>query len=101
MSRHPLLPLRVIVDRARGGAYVAVGISGIAIFGTFLFLTFYLQVVKGDSPLTTGLLFLPMIGCILISSNLSSNHRPGTARPDRGWHAAGRRRYGPPDARSP
>src|SRR5438128_4600906 len=70
--RHPLLPLRVIVDRARGGAYVAVGISGMAIFGTFLFLTFYLQVVKGDSPLTTGLLFLPMTGCILISSNLSS-----------------------------
>jgi EmrB/QacA subfamily drug resistance transporter len=70
---HPLLPLRVIVDRTRGGAYVAVGISGMAIFGTFLFLTFYLQVVKGYSPLTTGLLFLPMTVCILISSNLSSN----------------------------
>ncbi len=69
---HPLLPLRVIVDRARGGSYVAIGISGLAIFGTFLFLTFYLQVVKGYSPLTTGLLFLPMTGCILISSNLSS-----------------------------
>ena len=70
---HPLLPLRVILDRARGGAYVAVGISGMAIFGTFLFLTFYLQVVKGFSPVTTGLLFLPMTVCILISSNLSSN----------------------------
>jgi EmrB/QacA subfamily drug resistance transporter len=70
---HPLLPLRVIVDRARGGAYAAVGISGMAIFGTFLFLTFYLQVVNGYSPLTTGLLFLPMTVCILISSNLSSN----------------------------
>ncbi len=71
-SSHPLLPLRVILDRTRGGSYVAVFISGIAIFGTFLFLTYYLQVVKGDNPLTTGLLFLPMIGCILISSNLSS-----------------------------
>jgi EmrB/QacA subfamily drug resistance transporter len=70
-ASHPLLPLRVVVDRARGGSYVAVGISGIAIFGTFLFLTFYLQVVKTHSPLTTGLLFLPMVGCILISSNLS------------------------------
>jgi EmrB/QacA subfamily drug resistance transporter len=69
---HPLLPLRVIVDRSRGGAYVAVFISGIAIFGTFLFLTYYLQVIKGDSPLTTGLLFLPMIACILIASNSSS-----------------------------
>jgi predicted MFS family arabinose efflux permease len=71
-SRHPLLPLRVIVDRTRGGSYLAVFISGIAIFGTFLFLTYYLQVVKGESPFTTGLLFLPLIGCILISSNLSS-----------------------------
>jgi EmrB/QacA subfamily drug resistance transporter len=71
-ASHPLLPLRVILDRTRGGAYVAVGISGIAIFGTFLFLTYYLQVVKGESPVATGLLFLPMIGCILISSNLSS-----------------------------
>jgi EmrB/QacA subfamily drug resistance transporter len=71
-SSHPLLPLRVIVDRTRGGSYVAVFISGIAIFGTFLFLTYYLQLVKRESPLATGLLFLPMIGCILITSNLSS-----------------------------
>ncbi|MGH3301615.1 MAG: MFS transporter [Streptosporangiaceae bacterium] len=71
-STHPLLPLRVIVDRTRGGSYVAVFISGIAIFGTFLFLTYYLQLIKGESPLTTGLLFLPLIGCILITSNLSS-----------------------------
>jgi MFS family permease len=71
-ATHPLLPLRVIIDRTRGGSYVAVGISGIAVFGTFLFLTYYLQQVKGYSPLTTGLLFLPMIGCILITSNLSS-----------------------------
>jgi len=69
---HPLLPLRVILDRTRGGSYVAVGLSGIAIFGIFLFLTYYLQEVKGFSPLTSGLAFLPMIGCILLSSNVSS-----------------------------
>jgi EmrB/QacA subfamily drug resistance transporter len=69
---HPLLPLRVIVDRTRGGAYVAVGLAGIAIFGVFLFLTYYLQQVKGYSPVTSGLAFLPMIACILVSSNVSS-----------------------------
>jgi EmrB/QacA subfamily drug resistance transporter len=69
---HPLLPLRVILDRTRGGAYVSVGIAGIAVFGVFLFLTYYLQLVKGYSPVVSGLSFLPMIGCILISSNLSS-----------------------------
>jgi EmrB/QacA subfamily drug resistance transporter len=71
-SSHPLLPLRVILDRTRGGSYAAVFITGIAIFATFLFLTYYLQVIKRESPLTTGLLFLPMIACILLTSNLSS-----------------------------
>jgi EmrB/QacA subfamily drug resistance transporter len=70
--RHPLLPLRVILDRTRGGAYVSVGVAGIAIFGVFLFLTYYLQTVKGYSPVTSGLAFLPMIACILVSSNTSS-----------------------------
>src|ERR1700729_4372879 len=42
---HPLLPLRVILNRARGGSYLAVGLTGIAVFGVFLFLTYYLQQV--------------------------------------------------------
>jgi len=68
----PLLPLRVILDRTRGGAYVSVGLTGIALSSVFLFLTYYLQVVKGDSPLTTGLLFLPLVAGILVSSNVAS-----------------------------
>jgi hypothetical protein len=69
---HPLLPLRVVLNRARGGSYAAVGLTGIALFGTFLFLTYYLQVVKGFSPVASGLAFLPMIAFILLSSNTSS-----------------------------
>jgi EmrB/QacA subfamily drug resistance transporter len=69
---HPLLPLRVITDRSRGGAYISVGLTGIAVFGVFLFLTYYLQQVKGYSPVTSGLAFLPMIACILLASNSSS-----------------------------
>jgi len=69
---HPLLPLRVILDRTRGSSYVAIGVTGVAIFGVFLFLTYYMQQVKGYSPVTTGLLFLPMVGGILIASTLSS-----------------------------
>jgi EmrB/QacA subfamily drug resistance transporter len=71
-ASHPLLPLRVILDRTRGGSYASVGLAGIAIFGVFLFLTFYLQQIKGYSPLTSGLLFLPFVGCILLASNISS-----------------------------
>jgi len=41
-------------------------------FGLFLFLTYYLQVVKGMSPVMSGLAFLPMIGCVMISSNTAN-----------------------------
>src|SRR5260370_10846708 len=69
---HPLLPLRVVLDRARGGSYISVGLTGIAVFAVFLFLTYYLQQVKGSSPVTSGLAFLPMIARILLASNTSS-----------------------------
>jgi len=51
---------------------VAIGVTGVAIFGVFLFLTYYMQQVKGYSPVTTGLLFLPMVGGILVASTISS-----------------------------
>ncbi|MFF0222736.1 MFS transporter [Streptomyces sp. NPDC004629] len=57
----PLLPLRVITDRNRGGVYLSLGLAIIAMFGTFLFLTYYLQVVKGYSPIQSGFAFLPMV----------------------------------------
>lgn len=44
-AAHPLLPLRVLLDRNRGGAYLAVLIAGAGMFGIFLFLTYYLQTV--------------------------------------------------------
>ncbi|MGW5776905.1 MFS transporter [Streptomyces sp. NPDC003863] len=59
--KHPLLPLRVVADRNRGGVYLSLGLAVIAMFGLFLFLTYYLQVVKGYSPVKTGFAFLPMI----------------------------------------
>lgn len=68
----PLLPLRVVSDRSRGVAYLAVVIAGVAIFGVSLFLTYYLQLIKHFSPVTSGLAFLPMVLCILISSNTSN-----------------------------
>jgi EmrB/QacA subfamily drug resistance transporter len=69
---HPLLPLRIVTDRTRGGAYTAVGVAGTAIFGVFLFLTYFLQQVKGFSPVMSGLAFLPMTACIMVSANVST-----------------------------
>ena len=69
---HPLLPLRVVLDRFRGGAYLAIGLSGTGMFGIFLFLTYYLEEILRYSPVTTGLAFLPMIAALMASSTLSS-----------------------------
>ncbi|WP_347956851.1 MFS transporter [Gordonia aichiensis] len=67
-SPHPLLPMRVVLDRARGGAYLTVALSVIAMFGSFLFLTLYMQVVHHYTPLSAGVAFLPMVFGMLIGS---------------------------------
>ena len=64
----PLLPLRVVTDRTRGGAYLAVGMAVIGMFGAFLFMTYYMQVVKGYSPIRTGVAFLPMAVAVTVSA---------------------------------
>ncbi|MFR9755507.1 MFS transporter [Streptomyces sp. TR06-5] len=66
--RAPLLPLRVVADRNRGGVYLSLGLAIIAMFGLFLFLTYYLQVVKGYAPVRTGVAFLPMITGMIVGS---------------------------------
>lgn len=65
---HPLLPLRIILDRDRGGALLAISMSSIGMFGIFLFLTYYLQGTLGFSALQTGLAFLPMPASIMLSA---------------------------------
>ncbi|MYW14617.1 DHA2 family efflux MFS transporter permease subunit [Streptomyces sp. SID2955] len=64
----PLLPLRVVTDRNRGGIYLSLGLAIIGMFGLFLFLTYYLQVVKGYSPVKTGFAFLPMVAGMITGS---------------------------------
>jgi EmrB/QacA subfamily drug resistance transporter len=71
-SPHPLLPPRVVLDRNRGGAYLAILIVGAGIFGIFLFLTYYMQQTLRYSPVVSGLAFLPMVVCIAGSANLSN-----------------------------
>jgi EmrB/QacA subfamily drug resistance transporter len=65
---HPLLPLHIVRDRARGGAYMSVLLASAGIFGVFFFLTYYMQLNLGFSPLTTGLAFLPMTGVLVATS---------------------------------
>jgi EmrB/QacA subfamily drug resistance transporter len=72
-SSHPLLPMRVILDRYRGASYIGIAVSGAGIFGVFLFLTYYMQQNLGYSPMTTGLAFLPMVGAIMISATSATS----------------------------
>src|SRR5690242_19544285 len=69
---HPLLPLRVVLDRDRGGSYLAIGITGAGMFGVFLFLTYYLQQTLGFSPIETGLGFLPMSAMIVVTATTAT-----------------------------
>jgi hypothetical protein len=69
---HPLLPLRIVLNRFRGGAYLAIGLSAIGVFGIFLFLTYYLQLTLAYSPVKSGLAFLPMIAAITAASTTCS-----------------------------
>jgi EmrB/QacA subfamily drug resistance transporter len=64
----PLLPLRVVADRNRGGVYLSLGLAIIGMFGLFLFMTFYLQIVKDYSAVKTGFAFLPMIAGMITGS---------------------------------
>ncbi len=64
----PLLPLHIIWDRARGGAFATIALAGSAVFAVFLFLTYYLQENLGFSPLATGVAFLPMTAMIVVTA---------------------------------
>ena len=71
-SANPLLPLRVVLDRDRGGSFLAMVLSGAGMFGVFLFLTYYLQQNLGFSPIETGFAFLPMTVSIVIAATSAS-----------------------------
>ena len=71
-SKNPLLPLRIVLDRGRGGAYLAMGLAGAGMFGVFLFLTFYLQNTLGFSPIQSGLAFLPMSAAIIATATTAT-----------------------------
>jgi EmrB/QacA subfamily drug resistance transporter len=69
---HPLLPPRVVLDRNRGGAYLAILLVGAGLFGIFLFLTYYLQTILGYSPVITGVAFLPTIAMVMLFAQISN-----------------------------
>ena len=75
-TSHPLLPLRVVLDRNRGGSYLVFLLVGAAMFAIFLFLTFYFQQTLGYTPLESGFAFLPFSGGIILGAGVVSQLLP-------------------------
>jgi predicted MFS family arabinose efflux permease len=71
-SSHPLLPMRVLADRNRSGAYLIMLCIGTALFGLFFFLTLFIQTVLGYSAIRSGIAYLPFAVGVVIASALAS-----------------------------
>ena len=75
-TSHPLLPLKILLERNRGGAYLASFFVGVGLFSMFLFISYFFQAVLHYSPLTSGLLFLPFSVGVIISAGIASQLLP-------------------------
>jgi EmrB/QacA subfamily drug resistance transporter len=73
---HPLLPLRVVLDRNRGGSFLSSLLVGTAMLGTFLSLTYYFQGTLHYSALKSGFAFVPFSIGIITGATLASRFLP-------------------------
>ena len=75
-AKHPLLPLRVVLHRDRGGSFLASLLVGTALLGTFLSLTYYFQGTLHYSALKSGFAFLPFSLGIIAGATVASRFLP-------------------------
>ncbi|GAB3397319.1 MDR family MFS transporter [Humibacter soli] len=66
--KEPIIPLRLFKNRTFTFSVIASLAVGVAMFGTSVFLGQYMQLARGATPTQSGLLTLPMIAGLLISS---------------------------------
>jgi EmrB/QacA subfamily drug resistance transporter len=70
-ASEPVVPLRLFSNKTFVISVVIGLIVGFALFGSVTYLPLFLQVVKGDSPTSSGLRMIPMMGGMLVSSIIS------------------------------
>jgi MFS family permease len=73
---HPLLPLRIVWERNRGGSFLASLLVGTAMLGTFLSLTYYFQGTLHYSAMKSGLAFLPFSLGVISGATAASRFLP-------------------------
>jgi Na+/melibiose symporter-like transporter len=71
-TRNPLLPMRIVLDRNRGGAYLTSTLVGAGLIGAFFFLSLYFQQVLGYKPVEAGLASLPTTLGVFVSAGAAS-----------------------------
>src|SRR4051794_22551179 len=71
LSKRPLMPLDVWRSRTLAGANIVVFFLGASIFAMWYFVSLYLQLVLGYTPIEAGLAFLPMTIAIIVGSTLA------------------------------
>lgn len=69
----PVLPLRVVLDRNRGAAYLAIFILALGQFAMLLFVTYFCQRTLGFTAIQSGLAFLPWLAAFTIMSQVGTN----------------------------
>ncbi|MCI2957481.1 DHA2 family efflux MFS transporter permease subunit [Agromyces atrinae] len=72
-ATEPLIPLGLFRDRTFTLAVVASVSVGVAMFGTAVFLSQYMQLARGATPTESGLLTIPMMAGLLIASTVIGN----------------------------
>jgi EmrB/QacA subfamily drug resistance transporter len=68
--KEPLVPLRLFGERTIVLAVIASVAVGIAMFGTTVFLSQYMQIARGYSPTASGLLTIPMVVGLFLASTI-------------------------------
>jgi EmrB/QacA subfamily drug resistance transporter len=75
-TSRPLLPMRVLADRNRSGAYLIMLCVATGLFGLFFFLTLFIQNVLGYSAIRSGIAYLPFAVGVVTASALASQLMP-------------------------
>ena len=70
----PILDLSIFSNRNRSGSYAIMFLIAAALFSLWFFLTQYLQIVLGYSPLKTGFAFLPMTLTVMILTKVGAKY---------------------------
>ncbi len=74
--RNPLLPMKLVLDRNRGGAYLTATLVGAGLIGSFFFLSLYFQQVLGYTPVSAGFASLPVTAGVLVAAGAASQLVP-------------------------